>query len=148
MRNTERASITPGSVGFISQRIVYKGVSAHAGGAPWNGCNALYAATLGINAVNAIPDKVVLESSVRGTSFEGIDAANKRVNRALIGAALSLGANVDIQNTPGYAPLLTAGGMARILRYRTRSLRALKLQSGKYRCLRFFLRTGLSVRIG
>lgn len=133
----KHASLSPGSVGFISQRIIYKGVASHAGGAPWNGCNALYAATLGINAVNAIretfkesdmirvhpiittggnavnaiPDTVVLESSVRGTSFDGIDTANRRINRALIGAALSLGANIDIQNSPGYAPLLTADGM-------------------------------------
>lgn len=136
----KRASITPGSVGFITQKITYRGVSAHAGGAPWNGVNALYAANLGLNAinavretfreedvirvhpiitsggnaVNAIPDKVVIESSVRGASFDGIDAANKRINRALIGAALSLGANIEIENSPGYAPLLTAGGMADI----------------------------------
>ncbi len=138
----ERASLTPGSVGFITQKITYKGVSAHAGGAPWNGVNALYAASLGLNAinavretfkesdiirvhpiitsggnaVNAIPDKVVIESSVRGTSFDGIDAANKKVNRALVGAAISLGANIDIENIPGYAPLLTADGMADIAR--------------------------------
>lgn len=136
----KRASITPGSVGFITQKITYRGVSAHAGGAPWNGVNALYAANLGLsainavretvkesdiirvhpiitsggNAVNAIPDKVVIESSVRGASFDGIDAANKRINRALVGAALSLGSNIEIENTPGYAPLLTADGMADI----------------------------------
>ncbi len=136
----KRASVTPGSVGFITQKITYHGVSAHAGGAPWNGVNALYAANLGLsainavretfkesdiirvhpiitsggNAVNAIPDKVVIESSVRGASFDGIDKANKRINRALIGAALSLGTNIEIENSPGYAPLLTAGGMAEI----------------------------------
>lgn len=136
----KRASITPGSVGFISQKITYRGVSAHAGGAPWNGVNAIYAANLGLsainavretfkeadiirvhpiitsggNAVNAIPDRVVIESSVRGASFDGIDSANKRVNRALIGSALSLGANIEIENTPGYAPLVTAAGMAEI----------------------------------
>ncbi|MBR2106514.1 MAG: hypothetical protein IJ937_04535, partial [Treponema sp.] len=70
--------------------------------------------TNGGNAVNAIPDKVVIQSSVRGASFDGIDNANKKVNRALIGAALSLGANIEIENTPGYAPLLTADGMADI----------------------------------
>ena len=134
------ASLTKGSVGFISQKITYKGVSAHAGGSPWNGTNALYAATLGLNAVNsiretfkeadiirvhpiitkggnavnAIPDTVVIESSVRGASFEAIADAGKRVNRAFIGAALSLGANIETETTPGYAPLLTAGGMDEI----------------------------------
>ena len=126
-----------GSIGCISKRIIYKGKSAHAGGAPWNGCNALYAANLGINAinairetfkeediirvhpvitqggsaVNAIPDTVVLESYVRGKTFEAIEKANKKVNRALIGAALSLGANVEIQDKPGYAPLVNSEGM-------------------------------------
>lgn len=136
----KRASLQKGSVGFISQKITYKGVSAHAGGAPWNGCNALYAANLGLsainairetfreddiirvhpiitsggNAVNAIPDKVVIESSVRGSTFDGIAEANKRINRALIGAALSLGANIEIEDSPGYAPLVTAKGMSEI----------------------------------
>ena len=126
-----------GSVGCLAKRVAYKGVSAHAGGSPWSGVNALYAATLGLNAVNAIretfrepdiirvhpiitkgggavnaiPDDVVIESYVRGSSFEAIREANRRVNRALCGAALSLGANVDIQDTPGYAPLNNSDGM-------------------------------------
>ncbi len=119
-----------GAVGCLAKRINYKGVSAHAGGSPWNGVNALYAATQGLSAinavretfkepdvirvhpiitkgggaVNAIPDNVTIESYVRGSSFNAIKDANKKVNRALIGGALSLGANVDIDDTPGYAP--------------------------------------------
>lgn len=126
-----------GSVGCITKRIIYKGVSAHAGGAPWQGINALYAANLGLSAinavretfkeadrirvhpiitsggsaVNAIPDRVVLESYVRGYTFDAIRAANEKVNRALIGAALSLSANIDIQDSPGYAPLINAPAM-------------------------------------
>ena len=128
---------TKGGVGCIAKRIVYKGVSAHAGGSPWNGCNALYAATLGLSAinsvretfresdvirvhpiitkggsaVNAIPDNVVIESYVRGATFDAIKSANAKVNRALCGAALSLGANVDIQDTSGYAPLYNSKDM-------------------------------------
>lgn len=120
-----------GSVGCVVKRIKYIGVSSHAGGSPWNGCNALYAATQGISAinairetfqesdiirvhpiitkggkaVNAIPDEVIIESYVRGSSFDAIKEANKKVNRALCGAALSLGANVDIQDMSGYGPL-------------------------------------------
>ena len=120
-----------GSVGCVAKRIEYKGVSAHAGGAPWDGCNALYAANLGLNAinairetfkepdiirvhpiittggavVNAIPDKVVVESYVRSSNFEAMKDANDRVNRALCGAALSIGANVDIRDNAGYSPL-------------------------------------------
>jgi len=126
-----------GCVGCLAKRVIYKGVSAHAGGSPWNGCNALYAATLGLSAinsiretfkepdvirvhpiitkggsaVNAIPDQVIIESYVRGASFDGIKEANEKVNRALCGAALSLGANIDIQDTPGYAPRHDAEGM-------------------------------------
>ena len=126
-----------GMVGCVVKKIVYKGVSAHAGGTPWNGVNALYAANCGINAVNAIretfkdselirvhpimtmgrdmvnaiPERAVLESYVRGKSFEAILDVNRRVNRALIGAALSVGANVEIIDTPGYAPLENDTGM-------------------------------------
>ncbi|MBR2466549.1 MAG: amidohydrolase [Clostridia bacterium] len=119
-----------GSVGCIAKRIIYKGKASHAGGSPWDGINALYAANCGINAlnairetfkdhetirvhpiitsggamVNAIPECAVLESYVRGKNYKAIVRENKKVNRALIGAALSLGANVEIIDTPGYAP--------------------------------------------
>ena len=120
-----------GAVGCIAKTITYKGVAAHAGGAPWDGRNALYAANCGLNAVNAIretfrendivrvhpiitsggamvnaiPDTVTLESYVRGASFEAIRNANGKVNQALCGAAISIGTNVDICDIPGYAPL-------------------------------------------
>ncbi|MBR2615283.1 MAG: amidohydrolase [Clostridia bacterium] len=129
-----------GSVGCLAKQITYKGVAAHAGGAPWSGRNALYAANCGLNAVNAIretfkegdiirvhpiltcggsmvnaiPEKAVLESYVRGASFEAIAKANRKVNRALIGAALSLGTNVDIVDIPGYAPLLNDKNLLRV----------------------------------
>ncbi|MBQ7339430.1 MAG: amidohydrolase [Clostridia bacterium] len=119
-----------GSVGCVAKRVVYKGVASHAGGSPWAGKNALYAATCGINAcnalretfkeedvirfhpiitqggamVNAIPEKAEIESYVRGMSFEAIQTANNRLNQALCGAALSLGNNVEIIDKPGYAP--------------------------------------------
>lgn len=131
VHTSDSYKISKGSVGCITKQIIYKGVAAHAGGAPWNGVNALYAANCGINAinairetfkesdvirvhpiitsggsmVNAIPEKAVLESYVRGTSFEAICRENKKVNRALCGAALSFGANVEIIDNPGYAPL-------------------------------------------
>ena len=127
----ENFSAIAGCVGCITKNVIYKGVSAHAGGSPWNGCNALYAANQGLSAinavretfkeddiirvhpiitqggtaVNAIPETVCIESYVRGASFDGIQKANEKVNRALCGGALSLGANIDICDTPGYAPL-------------------------------------------
>ncbi len=121
-----------GAVGCLAKQIIYKGVAAHAGGFPWNGRNALYAATCGLNAinairetfresdiirvhpiitaggamVNAIPETVVLESYVRGSTFDAIVKANKKVNQALCGAALSIDTNVEIIDSPGYAPLI------------------------------------------
>lgn len=126
-----------GGVGCLSKRVIYKGVSSHAGGSPWNGVNALYAATQGLsainairetfkesdvvrvhpiitkggNVVNAIPDNVTIESFVRGSTFKGIDEANQKVNRALVGAALSLGANVEIVDKAGYSPIYNSRGM-------------------------------------
>ena len=123
-------SVNDGHVGCITKSITYKGKAAHAGGCPQNGINALYAANCGLNAVNAlretfrecdrirvhpiitaggdmvnaIPETVRLESYVRGTSFEGMIKENRKVNRALIGAALSLGANIEINDFCGYAP--------------------------------------------
>ena len=133
-------SVISGSVGCLAKSIIYKGVAAHAGGSPQNGRNALYAATCGINAVNAIretftepemirvhpiithggdmvnaiPERVSLESYVRGKSFKAIVGANKRVNRALCGAALSIGTNIEIIDIPGYAPLKNDPGMIEI----------------------------------
>ena len=129
-----------GSVGCLAKQIIYKGTASHAGGSPWNGRNALYAANCGLNAinairetfkesdiirvhpiitnggsmVNAIPEKVTLESYVRGASFDAISNANHKVNRALCGAALSLGTNIEIIDTPGYAPLVNDTNLIQI----------------------------------
>lgn len=123
-------TISKSMVGCIAKRVIYKGKASHAGGAPQDGVNALYAATQGLSAinairetftepdfvrvhpiitkggavVNAIPDEVILESFVRGKTFSAIESTNNKVNRALIGAALSLGANIEILDYPGYAP--------------------------------------------
>ncbi|MBE6594554.1 MAG: amidohydrolase [Ruminococcaceae bacterium] len=124
-------AVQNGSVGCLAKNVIYKGRASHAGGSPWGGINALYAANCGINAanavretfkeadlirfhpiithggdmVNAIPEEVRLESYVRGSSFEAMAENNKKLNRALIGGALSLGANIEIIDAPGYAPL-------------------------------------------
>ena len=128
------------AIGCIAKSIVYKGVAAHAGGAPWSGHNALYAATCGLNAanalretfresdyirfhpiithggdmVNAIPEQVRIESYVRGSTFEGIAKANRRINQALCGAALSIDTNVEIKDMPGYSPLYNDDGMMQL----------------------------------
>jgi amidohydrolase len=125
-------AVKQGSVGCLAKRVIYKGTAAHAGGSPWLGRNALYAATCGLGAVNAIretfkesdiirvhpiithggamvnaiPEFTVLESYVRGKTFDAIRSANRKVNQALCGSALSLDTNVEIIDNPGYAPLI------------------------------------------
>ncbi|MBR2353825.1 MAG: amidohydrolase [Clostridia bacterium] len=128
---SEHFTALGGGVGCIAKHVIYKGRASHAGASPHRGINALYAANCGLNAVNAIretfreenqirvhpiitaggdmvnaiPETVRMESYVRGAGYDAILRANKRVNRALIGAALSMGANVEIIDIPGYAPL-------------------------------------------
>jgi amidohydrolase len=125
-------SASKGSNGCVVKNINYKGVAAHAGGAPHEGVNALYAANLGMqainalretfrdsdhirvhpiitkggDAVNAIPSDVTMESYVRGADLNVITEINKKVNRALAGAAASIGANVVLSDRPGYTPLI------------------------------------------
>lgn len=124
-------SINLGSVGMVAKKVIYKGKAAHAGGSPWLGKNALYAANCGLNAVNAlretfreedlirwhpiitaggdmvnaIPEIVKVESYVRGKTLKAIKQENKKINNALIGSAISFGMNIEIEDKPGYAPL-------------------------------------------
>ena len=59
----------------------------------------------GVNcAVNIIPDRMEIESYVRGASQEAICRENRKLNRALAGAALAMGAQVELHDRPGYAP--------------------------------------------
>lgn len=130
-------AVRDGAVGCIAKRIIYKGKASHAGGAPWAGKNALYAATLGLSAanavretfhdsdlirfhpiithggdmVNAIPETVVVESYIRGRTYEAMTSANAKVNQALTGTAYSIGANIEIIDSPGYAPLVNDQNM-------------------------------------
>lgn len=131
-----------GSVGIVAKRITYRGKAAHAGSAPQDGINALYAANVGLSAMNAlretfveadlvrvhpiitrggtvvngIPDEVELESYVRAKTFDAMHAVSRRVNRAFTGAALALGANVEIHDAPGYAPLCNDPNMIDLAR--------------------------------
>ena len=118
------------SNGMIAKTATYRGRSAHAGGSPHNGINAEYAAVLGLNACNAlretfqdqdhirfhpilhgvqsavniIPDEMSLETYVRGITVDAIKRENEKLNRALAGAAASMGAKLEIHDRPGYMP--------------------------------------------
>lgn len=132
-------ALNPGQNGCIVKQITYLGRAAHAGGSPHKGINALYAADLGMSAVNAlretfrdedhirfhpiitgpvgavnvIPDEVRMESYVRGASMEAIAQADMRIDRALAGAAASMGARVHIRTRAGYSPVINDPGMYR-----------------------------------
>ena len=119
-----------GNNGCMAKTITYKGRSSHAGGAPHLGINAQYAAMLGLQAcndlretfqekdtirfhpilmgakvaVNIIPDEMKIESYVRGRTIEAMKRENKKVNRALAGAALAMGAGEKLCDRPGYSP--------------------------------------------
>jgi amidohydrolase len=126
---------TPGGVGFMGKMITFKGAEAHSGAAPWNGVNALNAAhvamtaidaqretfkdsdavrvhyfiTKGGDAVNIVPSEVRMEMMIRAASVEAIKDASMKVDRALKGGAMALGAEAVIENIPGYLPSPTQG---------------------------------------
>jgi metal-dependent amidase/aminoacylase/carboxypeptidase family protein len=103
------------------------------------GINALYAAQVGLTAVNAIretfrdedtirvhpiithggsqvnviPGEVRLETYVRGRTVDAILDAQKKVDRAFKAGALALGARVEIETLPGYMPMTCDATMAR-----------------------------------
>jgi len=118
------------SNGCLVKQIHFEGVASHAGGSPHQGVNALKAAMLALQAidanretfkdddhirvhpiitkggelVNVIPADVRLETYVRGASVDAIMAAAEKVDRSLRAGAMALGATVHIETLPGYLP--------------------------------------------
>ena len=137
-----KAGVPASNNGCIVKTVRYVGRAAHAGGAPHMGINALYAAHIGLMAINAvretfrdedtirvhpiithggsqvnvIPGEVRIETYVRGRSMEAIFDANVKVDRALRAGALALGAKVEIETLPGYMPMTCDPIMARHFR--------------------------------
>src|SRR5499433_464246 len=133
-----KAGVAASNNGCIVKTVRYIGRASHAGGAPHLGINALYAAQIGLSAINAIretfrdedsirvhpiithggsqvnviPGEVRIETYVRGKNVEAILEANVRVDRALKAGALALGAQVEIETLPGYLPLFNHDGMS------------------------------------
>src|SRR5215470_2028950 len=143
-----KAGIPLSNNGRVGKIVRYVGRAAHAGGAPHRGVNALYAANIGLMAINAvretfrdedsirvhpiithggsqvnvIPGEARLETYVRGRTLEGIRDANAKVDRALRAGALALGAQVEIETLPGYLPLRCDATMSRYFRDTAREL--------------------------
>lgn len=122
--------VADSSNGSVVKKIRFIGRAAHAGSAPQKGINALNAACLALSAiafqretfydsdtirihpiitkggeaVSAVPAEVTMETFIRGKTLEGIVDANRKVDAALRGAAMAIGAQVEITTTPGYLP--------------------------------------------
>lgn len=120
------------SNGFIGKMIRYIGREAHAAGAPHEGVNALNAAMLAMMAVHAqretfrdedyvrfhpiitkggdlvniVPSDVRMESYVRARTLDAMVDANVKVNRALKAGADAVGAAVEINDLPGFMPMI------------------------------------------
>src|SRR5437763_7312102 len=126
-----KAGVPGSNNGCIVKTVRYIGRAAHAGGAPHMGINALYAAQIGLAAINAIREtfrdedtirvhptithggslvnviagEVRIETYVRGKRAEAIKDATGQVDRAVRFGALELGARVEIETLPGYMPM-------------------------------------------
>jgi amidohydrolase len=137
-----KAGVPQSNNGCIVKTVRYVGRAAHAGGAPHMGINALYAAQIGLAAINAIretfrdedtirvhpiithggsqvnviPGEVRIETYVRGRTVEAILDANAKVDRALRAGALALGATVEIETLPGYMPMSCDPTMTRLFK--------------------------------
>ncbi|MBE3520372.1 MAG: amidohydrolase [Firmicutes bacterium] len=135
-------TIGESSNGFIGKLVRYRGKEAHAGAAPHMGINALNAAILGLigvsmlretwkdedhvrvhpiitkggDIVNVIPADVRIESYVRASSIEAMIDANSKVNRAFFAGAMAIGAEVTVEDLPGYLPRIPAPALAEVFR--------------------------------
>jgi amidohydrolase len=136
----KRVGLRSTNNGLVAKFVRFLGKAAHAGGAPDRGINALNAASLALTAihyqretfrdqdhirvhpiltrggetVNIVPRLATMETFVRGATIEPILAANAKVDRALRGAALAIGAGVEITTLPGYLPLAPNDAMVKL----------------------------------
>ncbi len=136
-----KATAASSANGFVGKLIRYIGKEAHAGGAPWNGINALNAANIGLMAINAqretfrdedhirvhpiitkggdlvniVPADVRLETYVRGASVQAILDASAKVNRALQAGAYAVGAQCEITELPGDLPMIVDPELADVM---------------------------------
>jgi amidohydrolase len=135
-------SMSSGANGLVAKRARFVGRAAHAGASPEKGINALNAATLALQAIhmqretfrdedhvrvhpiltragaaiNVVPADVRLETFVRGATFEAIQDAAAKVDRALRAGALAVGGSVEIETLPGYLPLSIDPTMAALFK--------------------------------
>jgi len=126
--------------GFIGKMVRYIGKGSHAGASPEKGINALSAAMLGLQAINSlretfkdddcirvhpiitkggegvniVPSEVKIESYVRAKNMDILIETNKKINRALEAGAMAIGCNIEIEDFPGYMPMISNNLMTKI----------------------------------
>lgn len=117
--------------GAVRISAVFQGVAAHSGSSPWLGVDAVRAARLAMDAVDAqkdyLPDtekvriaqqliapstaagatpaECRLEVMVRAKSLDGLQLTMERVDRALYSGAVAIGADLHRRRELVYAPL-------------------------------------------
>lgn len=120
--------------GFLSKLIHIKGKASHTAIAPEKGINALDVVTLarsavgmlrstfrdqdcirigeivrmGDSAINVVPHEVTVDLQVRAKTWDALQDANEKINRAYRGAAYAFGADITIQDDMGYLPTIPA----------------------------------------
>ena len=135
-------AVTHGDNGSVAKHAIFHGVASHAGGNPMGGINALYAATNALNAANAIretfsdgdkirfhpiiteggsivntiPDRVVVESYVRGATVDALRTYNRKLNRAFAASAAAIGARLTLCDRVGFYPLNNDWGMNDVMK--------------------------------
>ena len=140
--------VSGSSNGFLAKTARFVGKAAHAGVAPEQGINALNAATLALNAINAqretfrdqdcvrvhpiltkagdivniVPAEVRMETYVRARTSEAMLDAAAKVDRSLKAAAIAFGCTVEVETVPGYLPLANDEGLAEVFRETTTAL--------------------------
>jgi len=134
--------------GAMAKLIHYRGRAAHAGGSPHQGINALKAAMLGLQAidanretfqdsdhvrvhpivtkggelVNVVPSDVRLETFVRASRLQALREVARTVDRALKSGAMAMGATVEIVTLPSYLPRLLHEAFADLYRENAKQL--------------------------
>lgn len=127
--------------GFTVKKVIFQGQAAHSGVAPYEGKNALHAASLCLQAaaflqqefapeagvrlypiltqgglsMNAIPERAVLESYLRANSLEDLFRLRHRFDQIARHSALAMGLGCQIQETVGYLPLVQSDALNEIV---------------------------------
>lgn len=140
VKNNVKFLLSKGHNGNVRKYVTIKGKSAHAGGRPWDGINALNAASLamlsinslretfmeaeyarahfiitkGGEAVNAVPEEVTMEGYVRAANTTSLKYISDKISKAISSAVASNGATAYIQDIVGSEPLIEDANLRKV----------------------------------